>query len=541
MLPQNRRGFLKATSGAAGATALGLFCPQRVSAQESFSSRIFVEPDKIIRPIPRELYGTTIEWRNGGSGLWRQDLDGFDPDVIRLSEDLKPGLVRFPGGLLTDFYHWEGGIGPRSERGVAEPWPEGPLSTNSLGTDEMLEFARLAGGKLLVSVNAGTGTPEEAGRWVRHINGSSPGQVKYWEVGNELYNTGGFAALYVTVRPEVYAERFLYFAREMRREDPTIKIGAIGGENFGRYILVDYPAWTPILLTAAGEEIDFISVHNAFSPVNLFDQDLDVRTVYTGMLASPQAIRRNLRTLGIEIDILVPHRRSNIRIGISEWGPLFQFEPSPYVLHVRTLGSALYIASTLKQFIDSPRVNLSCTFNLLSDGFIGWIGKRDDSWIPNAQYLALQMFTRHFGYWRVLSYYGSPSFDSTLVGIFEPETKVPTLDVLVSLDEERRTLFLMVINKHFDLPADAVIDLGSFRPAGHGTAWMLNGTGIDANTGTAIGDWGVPAQDEKNPRFLLGDPTEVAISSQPVYGIRKEFRYRFPAHSITSIEIPGRL
>ena len=47
-------------------------------------------------------------------------------------------------------------------------------------------------------------------------------------------------------------------------------------------------------MTKAGEEIDFISVHNAFSPVNLYDQDLDVRTVYTGMLASPQAIRRNM-------------------------------------------------------------------------------------------------------------------------------------------------------------------------------------------------------------------------------------------------------
>jgi len=537
-----RRQFLRAvTRGAFGASALGLFSSGRVSAQDSFSARIFIEPDKVVRRIPKEMYGTTVEWRANASGLWQPEHDRFDPDVVGLTRELSPGIVRFPGGLLTDFYHWENGIGAREARPRTEPWPEGPLSDNNVGTDEMLDFAGQLGASLLLSVNAGTGTPEEAGAWVRYVNGSQPGRVKHWEVGNELYNVGGFAALYVTVRPEVYAERFLYFAREMRREDPSIKIGAIGGENYGRYILVDYPAWNPILLTAAGQEIDFISLHNAFSPVNLYDQDLDVRTVYAAMLASPQAIRRNLRTVGLQIDILVPQRRNDIRIAVTEWGPLFHFEPSPYVLHVRTLGSALYIASALKQFIDTPRVNLTCTFTLLSDGFIGWLGKRNGEWAANAQCFALQMFTRHFGPWRVLSYYGCPTFDSTQVGIFEAETGVPTLDVLASLDEDRRTLFLMVVNKHFDLPADAAIDLGNFRPSGAGTAWTLDGTGLDANTGTDLSGWGLPAQDEINPRFLQGGPSEVAITSAPLDGVRREFRYRFPPHSITSIEIPGRL
>lgn len=531
-----RRGFTRAGA----ASVANILLPKRGSAAPVLNARVWVEADQIFRTIPREFYGTTIEWRSDASGLWRPDLDDYDPDILRITQELNPALVRFPGGLLTDFYHWKNGIGPRESRIQSEPWPDGPISTNNFGTDEALHFAEAVGAKLLTSVNAGTGTAQEAADWVRYINGSSPGRVKYWEVGNEIYNQGGFAALYVTMQPDKYANLFVEYARAMKAEDPSIKVGGVGLENYGRYILSNYPAWNQYLLTIAADDIDYIATHNAFAPVNLTDQDLDVRTVYTAMLAAPQAVRRNLRTLSTEIDILATKRRQEIGIGITEWGPLFQFEPSPYVLHVRTLGSALYIGSIIKQLISSPKTVLSCTFNLVSDGFIGWIGKRNGDYIANAQVLALKMFTKYFGQYAVMSRYGCPAFSSTQVGIFEPEDNVPYLDVLASLSSSKDRLYVMVINKHFDSPFQVIINLSGFDSAGRGVAWTLNGTGIDANTGTDIGGWGTPIEDAVNPRFMLGAPSEVYITSSVVDGIKDEFTYTFPAHSITSIEIPRR-
>jgi alpha-N-arabinofuranosidase len=531
----SRRNLLKSLAALAAGPGI-----DPALAQTMLSGKAYIYADQIFRTIPRELYGIAVDWRGDLSGLWRVDLDDFDPDVVRLAAELRPALVRFPGGFLTDFYHWKDGIGPRNQRTAVPAWTDGPLSYPYVGTGEMLDFSHRTGAGLLFSVNAGTGNAEEAGGWVQYVNGGSPGRVKFWEVGNELYNQGGFAELYVTIPPQEYAARFRQFAQTMRAQDPTIQIGAIAAENFGAYILNSYPGWNYTLLTAAGDDIDFLSVHNSYAPVNIFDQNLDVRTVYTAMLAAPRAIHRNLNTIAAEIDLLVPQRASQIGLAITEWSPLFAFDPEPFTLHVRTLGSAIYIASVLKQFIDVPKVIASCTFNFVSSDFISWIGLRDGKYIPNCQYLALQMFTQHFGSKRVLSFYGCPTFDSATVGVIQAETGVPYLDLTVSVNEDRSKLYIMGINKHFDAPIRMNISISGFRPAREGIAWTLQGTGIDSNTGTDFDPaWGPQAQDSVNPQFYLGSPDAVTISSAPVGGISEQFTYTFPRFSVTSIEIPA--
>ncbi|HEY3839110.1 MAG TPA: hypothetical protein VGL72_21195, partial [Bryobacteraceae bacterium] len=429
----------------------------------------YIYADQIFRTIPSELYGTAVDWRGDLSGLWRVDLDDFDPDVVNLARGLGASVVRFPDGLYTDFYHWKDGIGPRDQRTAVPAYTSGPLSFPYVGTDEMLDFAGRTGSQLLLSANAGTGTADEAAAWVQYVNGSSPGRVKLWEVGNELYDIGGFAELYVTMTPQQYATLFSQYARAMKAQDPTIKVGAIGAENFGLYILNSYPGWNYNLLTTAGQDVDYLCVHNSYAPVNIFDQGLDVRTVYSAMLAAPQGIHNNLNTIATEIDTLVPSRAGQIGIAVTEWSPLFTFDPEPFVVHVRTLGSAIYIASVLKQYIDVPKMICSCTFNFVSSDFIGWIGLRNGQYIPNAQYLALQMFTKHFGSKRVLSYYGCPSFNSpAAVGVVAAATNVPYLDLTVSVSADSKTLYIMGINKHFDSAIKMNLSISGFKPAGEG-------------------------------------------------------------------------
>ena len=530
----SRRHVLRIGAAAAAAKLL-----ENKASAASLTANIWVRADQIYRSIPPEIFGTTIEWNSLAGGLWRTDLDDVDPSILAHSQDLAVSLVRFPGGLLTDFYHWQSGVGPRNQREPVSPYPGGPPEVNYLGTDEALDFASRIGAKLLISVNVGTGTADEAAAWVQYVNGNSPGRVKYWEIGNELYDQGGFAQLYVTMQPQDYAAKVVDFASAMRQVDPTIKIGAIGLENYGNYQLNSFPDWNDYVLTVAGGVIDFLSVHNAYSPVNYFDQELDVRTVYTAMLAFPYSVRNNLASLATQINILAPAYSSKIALAVSEWGPLFQFQPSPYVLHVRTLGSALYIASIFKQLIDSPRVVTACTFDLISTGFIGWIATRQGSYIKNAQCFAMQMYTLHFGNLHVNSYYECPTFDTVAVGAVAAQIGVPYLDVITSLSADQSIMYMLVINKHFDQPIAAKISFVSgFNPKSSGTAWVLSGTGIDANTGTDGQGWGDQAQDSVNPQFNNGNPSAVGISSHPVSGIKDGFTYTFPPFSVTSLEIP---
>jgi len=115
---------------------------------------------------------------------------------------------------------------------------------------------------------------------------------------------------------------------------------------------------------------------------------------------------------------------------------------------------------------------------------------------------------------------------------------VPYLDIVSSLSSDGRRLYIMAINKHFDSSIEAAIALRGFQPGSSGTAWTLTGTGIDANTGTTALQGllrGKAAEDPQNPRFSKGGAGEVTLSSSEVNGIKAQFVYHFPPHSVTSL------
>ncbi len=531
---------------AGGCGALGRI--RLPGGQAGLRAEIRVDVDAAIRRIPRSLYGTNLEWIQDGNGLWDRQQNAPNPEIVGLTRDLNVSLIRFPGGVFGDFYHWRDGVGPQHSRPETEHRPQGAVSRHTFGTDEALEFARRVGAQLLISVNAGTGTAEEAAAWVRYVNGGADQarrqRVQYWEVGNELYiNDGGPASAATTVPPETYARRFLEFAGAMRKADPTISIGAVGGENYGRYNPVSYADWNRTVLTAAAQEIDFLAVHNAYAPMLVTESWRSVRGVYAAMLAAPVLIGRNLQTLSDQIEQFAPARADQIKIAVTEWGPLFHVRPdNRYVDHVKTLGSALFAASAFKEFLESPRTEIANFFKLVGPTFMGWIGPREGSYVPKAPYLALQMYSSHFGSVLVGSSVKCPAYDTPPIGLMAGVENVPYLDVVASRSGDGLKVYIMAVNKHLDSPIRARITLKGFGPAPEGVAWTLNGSGIDANTGTELAEapgvtWATQAEAEPDPRFSAGGPGEVGISVSKVAGVAETFSYTFPAHSVTSLEL----
>ena len=93
------------------------------------------------------------------------NVDGMDPDELRLARDLKPSVVRF-GGNFTSGYHWRDGIGPMDKRVGRLNLAWGIPEYNTFGTDEFLRFCEVVHAQPQIALNLGTGTPEEAADWV---------------------------------------------------------------------------------------------------------------------------------------------------------------------------------------------------------------------------------------------------------------------------------------------------------------------------------------------------------------------------------------
>jgi hypothetical protein len=89
---------------------------------------------------------------------------------------------------------------------------------------------------------------DTAREWVRYANITRGYGIRYWEIGNESWQStfnGGATA-------DAYARDLVEFSAVMKAVDPSIAIGASG----------DSANWWRTILTGAGSSIDFLAVHN---------------------------------------------------------------------------------------------------------------------------------------------------------------------------------------------------------------------------------------------------------------------------------------
>ena len=512
-----------------------------------YAAKVTVDATAHGRAIPRDLYGVNVEWWRNANGLWDERGDRLDPGVVQLTKALRPSLIRFPGGFLGDAYAWREATGPRKDRPamVANPG-SGEKGKPNFGTDELVQFAGAIDANLLLSANLGTGTAKMAADWVRYMKNLRQAhpdgpRVQWWEMGNELYHKGDASGGSLT--PEAYADKLQTFAREMRAVDPSIRIGAIGMENYPTFPFNSYRDWDEIVLKRAGSDIDFLAVHNAYAPVGPDDR-ANPLDVYRALWAAPLMIADNLRTVAEQIRRYAPSDRvEHIRIAVTEWAPLFQVVPSSaWIDHSKTLGSALYVADVLRVFIQNDRVDTATFFKLNEPSFLGLIGVRSGAWAPNASYYAFQLYTEHFGTTLLSSRVEGPTYDSVQAGIVPAMKRVPLLESVASLSADGSRLYVILINKSANQPAEIALGIGGFD-AVSGDAQLLTGASPDSNTGTELPrvpgiQWARQVNVDSSARqFDHGAPSEVTFTSVPLPRVGKAFSYRLPPHSVVSLEL----
>jgi alpha-N-arabinofuranosidase len=175
-------------------------------------------------------------------------------------------LLRWPGGNFVSAYHWEDGIGPSDARPTKPNYAWGGVETNLFGTDEFMDFCGAVGCEPMICVNAGSGTPEEAARWVQYCNGSvdspmgqrraaaghsAPYNVRRWEIGNELW--GRWQCGWTTATG--YVDRYQRFRKAMLAADPTIRLYACGAP------MMDGSQWNHTLIRGAAPLLTAITDH----------------------------------------------------------------------------------------------------------------------------------------------------------------------------------------------------------------------------------------------------------------------------------------
>ncbi len=240
-------------------------------------------------------FATFAVWVEGGMELELSEVSlkpkresfGFRAEIAPfVKENLKPSVIRWPGGCFASFYDFRDGIGAHRKTVPSYFW--GGLNENDVGSLELGEFCRACGAEQMICVNVfhpqkakythyfnaqSCGAhgydfsqftdlsegAELARQWVEYMNGSTetpmgalraahgspePFGVKYWELDNEVFRW--FSA-------EEYAEACVTYARVMRKADPSIRIGMI---TYGHY---DNDDTLRRMLEIAGGDIDFLA------------------------------------------------------------------------------------------------------------------------------------------------------------------------------------------------------------------------------------------------------------------------------------------
>ena len=360
------------------------------------------------------------------------DNDGFRPDLFQAVKALHPPCIRWPGGYFSELYRWKDGIGPQYKRNVypVEAWND--RDVNSFGTDEYITLCRRMNAEPIICINTGhrySASPqteyiEEAQQWLEYCNGPAtstwgairaanghpePYNVKYWEMGNEIF---------LTRSASINVDFVKAFVPALKAIDPSIKIIACGSGDFNQ-------DWNKTLISNCAGIIDFISVHHYE----------DIANYKTGIT--------NYENYTMELEgVIAASANPDIKIDMSEWnvwsgldwrnglyagGMLTMFERQGD--YMRIAGPALFLRHTSATDWNNALVN----FN-------------NSNWFPAPNYVIMKFWHDHYGQ-NFLATDGSNS----------------NLNVSSTRTKDGREIYFKVINASgTDIPMQLEIE-GSFQ------------------------------------------------------------------------------
>jgi alpha-L-arabinofuranosidase len=352
------------------------------------------------------------------------------------------------------------------------------------------------------------------GYWARKraaLGHPAPYRVKYWEVGNEMYdknNEGGF------VTAQRYAEDFVAFAKAMREVDPGIKLGAVGQSDPRGHGDADFTdLWNPTVIQLAGPQMDFLVVHAYYPAAGTKPAPYQSQAWYTAVMAGASQALADIRETRKIIQENGPPGKK-IDIAVTEYGiwPAEAKDPRDWSNLARALFDADLLMNLLKEG-SGLGVNLATNWILYGSMPSAAIHYSWTSGIRTLrpQYYAMELL-RKLAPVVVKTEVAAPTFAVQQVGNVKATANVPEIGALASRSKDGGTLTLLVINRALSAPATAAIRLLNYTPQ-------------------------CSAQVFKVAAAKLSDQNEdrstVTLTSEPINDAASQFTYTLAPHSLT--------
>lgn len=469
--------------------------------------------------------------------------------LLKTWKEIPLGSLRYPGGTWGDHYLWDNPSGGYFAAGSASTivTPERFIrACRTLGCEPILQVNTGSKGgdnnnrinpTKLADIQAGA---RNAANWVREANLKNKWNVKYWEIGNEVW---------IWMTPEEYARFVVEYSKAMKAVDPSIKIiacglsGVVGPFNITWLKFKDDPDWVPrtaltnnpedwnrALFTGAKDAFDYYAPHPYLTP-----KDYDASKMSNKQIAqavSSNSVPHYLATVAAvwecaalkEQQELAAKYKSTARLAVTEWNCNNGLSVSGSSswgdkLYFYSLGNGLNNAHYFGRILEGAGVTDIATLHSLEEiqTFYYWPRKQmvQAAPIQSPTYLAMKVWGQHLG---------KLMLNGTVKHM--PELKIggkvyPTLFAYGSEDES--AVYVVAINLDQATEHELVIRLQDM-PGMESTAagmWMT-GAGIDANNFAS---------------FNNENPPAVKLSSAVVSGDQGKWAVKMPAHSMVGLTI----
>jgi len=480
----------------AAPAVIGVIAQERGTAAPAVA--IAVDASKSGAKIDRNLFGQFAEHLGKGiyEGVWVgpdspiPNTRGIRNDVVAALKALKVPNVRWPGGCFADDYHWRKGVGPDRAAQINPDWG-GVVEPNTFGTHEFMDFIGQIGSRAYLSVNVGSGAPQEAAEWLEYLTAAQPTALQkeraanghpepyvipYLGIGNENWDCGG------NMTPEYYLQQLKTFARYSRNFNPAQREGdqrmlkiAVGPGGGGPR----WTEWTDVIMKGWKArqwswDMDGLSLHNytvvrfppKFASVGFGEGD------YATILQAAIEMDRIITSHSAIMDRYDPEKK--IALVVDEWGAWYAPLPGStpgFLAQQNSVRDALIASLHLNIFArHAERVrmaNIAQMINVLQ----AMILTDEAKMILTPTYHVFKMYL--------------PFQDATFVPVsFDAGTyrhgdiTLPRLDAIGAKDASG-TLWLALTNVDPNRPAEIVTTLAGFTPRA-ATGETLTAPAIDS-------------------------------------------------------------
>ncbi len=433
-------------------------------------------------PVDKRIFGGFLEHMGRAvyEGVYdptsrHADKDGCRKDVLNALRRLDMTVMRYPGGNFASGYHWQDGVGPKKSRPTARELAWQSVETNQFGTDEYIALCRKMDWTPMLTVNLGTGTPEEARNWVEYCNcaagtkfadmrvsngGKNPHAVKLWCLGNEM--DGEWQLGHVPAGE--YAVRAQQAAKMMKDADKAIELVACGSCGT---TMPTYMEWDREVLDYVGDFADYVSLHRY---VGNREQDTP------DYLAVTNSVDRQIEEMDAVCRFVQAKRRSRKRayLCFDEWNVWYrnmqmdgEGKAAPHLIEeVYNLEDALVVAGFLHSFVrhaDCVKIaNLAQIVNVIAP-----VLTKGDKMLVQSIFYPFEMFSKRRKGISLKTLVDGPTYEGKKNGA------VTFVDASAILDGSRLSIFLT--NRSAETSAEVNVGVSDCAVTGAGHAEIVTG------------------------------------------------------------------